>query len=408
MRVVVFEQFLEGHHSHYLSCFLPSLVELSDQVVVAIPSNGKETEEFRSLLAPFDGKIAFDDCVPPADPRLLLRQRGQLFCNLLDVVEKHRPDYVLVPTADAQTSGMVSRRLRLQRGMPQNVMAEGVIHFGLGLQASGAKAILRDRLKLLTLRLSTWRRIHFVNCLFYERAKQGPKALADRAALLPDPIPPNPGLSRAESRERLGLPREGRFVGLAASLDKRKAIPELLTAFRAATNSLDDRILLAGRLCNEYRTIIDRDFSDLVKQKRLLVIDRFLSRTEFLTALTALDIVCTPYPNFGHLSGTLLHGVAAGRPILANNFGWSAEMVKRFQLGWACDVLNPQAFSATLREALAGCLAHKESPKASRLRAFHSPANFAHCLLAGIRSARDICPVNGLVNWDWVLNGVKG
>jgi glycosyltransferase involved in cell wall biosynthesis len=210
-------------------------------------------------------------------------------------------------------------------------------------------------------------------------------------------------MEKAAGRRLLGIPEDGRYIGLAASIDSRKAVLELLTAFRAVAGP-GERALLAGDINNTHWNTITKQFGDLVANGRLCVIRRFLSQTEYQAALAALDVVCTPYPRFGGLSSTLLEGVAAGRPILADNFGWSAEVVRRFRLGWTCDVLDQEQFNRAVRTALDEAGNYRRSDEAARLLAFHTAQNFSDHWLAGIDRALGR-PVRSVKTWEWVSGG---
>src|SRR2546423_13257203 len=65
VRVLLYEQWFSGHHYHYLHHMLPRLIELADEVVVAVTLAGRESVEFQTLLAPFADRVVIDAGVPP-------------------------------------------------------------------------------------------------------------------------------------------------------------------------------------------------------------------------------------------------------------------------------------------------------------------------------------------------------
>ncbi len=408
MRVLVFEQFHLGHHYHYLHHLLPPLIDLVDEVVVAVTEEGRRSEEFTAKLAPYLGRVAFDTGVPPADTGLPLRERWRVCRNLRAAVSRARPDYVLVPSGDGQSTVMPLLSLSGLGGLPNGCPAEVGIHYGAGRAARGLKGTLRNLYKEFQLLTAGWTRVHAVNLLLYEHLKARRGRLSDRLVLLPDPIPANPRLGKAESRRRLGIPADGVYLGVAGMIDLRKAVPELLAAFRAAAKSPDERLLLAGKIVKPHLGVIDREYGDMVREGQLVLLDQFLDETAFQTALTAMDVVCTPYPRHEHLSGVLLHGLAAGRPILANDQGWSRTIVRRFDAGWTCDVLNHQQLTETIRTALDRGNGYQESEATKRLLAFHSPDNFAGSWVQGIRAALGRPAPPGLRSWEWVAAAIPG
>jgi glycosyltransferase involved in cell wall biosynthesis len=402
MRVLVYEQFHPGHYYQYLHCLLPAILEITDEVVVAITQEGRASVEFAELLAPYADRVAFEPILPSGHDRVIRNEKWQLHQDLRGAVRRLRPDYVLVPSGDTQTTAMGLFRMTGLGGLPGHVPGEAGIHLGLRPSGSGLGGSLRDRFDEFKLATSGWARLHIVNLLFYEHLQALGGTLARRSVLLPHPVSPNP-LTKDESRRLLGLPPDGRLIGIAGAIDYRKAVPELLAAFRRATSHSSDRLLLAGPIANEYRRLLDTDYKGMIDSGRVIALDRFLDTRENQAAFAAMDVVCTPHPGSIALSGVLLQGVAAGRPILAGNLGWCDSIVKRFQAGWTCDVLNPEAMTSAMRTALDECASYRPSEAAKRLLAFHSPENFAASFLDGLRKFANLPPSAARRSWSWVV-----
>jgi glycosyltransferase involved in cell wall biosynthesis len=406
MRVLLYEQFHAGHYYHCLHHILPRLIGLVDEVVVAVTPLGRASAEFKSLLEQFADSVRFYDSVPTVNPRTTMRDRFQMYGNLCATVDQVRPDYVLVPSADGQTTAMGLSRLGGRGSLPHKAHGQAGVHFGLGPAKVTAKDHARELFYETTWRLSTWEKIHVNNMSLYESIQSRGGSLARRTELMAHPIPSSPRLGKTESRRALGIPEDGRYIGLVAVIDHRKAIHQLLAAFKAGANQPSDRLLLAGGLSRQFADLIDRDYAGMVKDGRIILMNRFIGLQEADLVHCALDIVCTPYPRFGHLSSALLHGVAAGCPILANDFGWPRDLVKRFQLGWLCDVLDQVAFTQTLREAFDRCEDYKESEGTKRLLAFHAPENFAESWLVRIREEMGRPAPSPFLSWEWVVEGL--
>jgi glycosyltransferase involved in cell wall biosynthesis len=406
MRVLLFEQEFRGHALFYLGHLIPSLADLVDEVIVAITPRARDSVEFRAYLAPLADRVDIQPVVPVADSSMRLGSRGELLSNLRRAVRRFEPDYVLVPSGDGQTSFMGLYSILTGKGLPGGVPGEVGIHYGYGPVAAGFKDALKDRFYAATQRLSDWRRIHYASAIFYEWTRSRGGSLARRAELLPDPVPANPRIGKAECRRLLGIPADGRYIGLAAELDRRKGIDRLLAAFRSAAGP-HNRLLLAGRLDDEYKEKLDNEYQDLIDRDGILLMDRYIDRPTAHLVFGALDVVCVPHPRHGPLSATLLHGVAAGRPVLTNDFGWMASMVRRFGFGWSCDVLDADAYSRMIRSALDRCEEYRESEATRRLLEFHAPENFAASWLEGIRESMGLAGCPGLKTWPWVLDALE-
>jgi glycosyltransferase involved in cell wall biosynthesis len=385
MRVLVYEQFHPGHYYYYLHFLLPALLEVTNDVVVAVTAEGRRSAEFAELLSPYSDRVVFEAILPYGHDRVIKNQKWGLHRDLRDAVRRTRPDYVLAPSADTQTSAMGLFRIAGLGGLPGHRRGEAGFHLGRGIAGASLRQAGRDRLDELKLAASGWTRLHIVNLLFYEHLQARGGSLARKCSLLPHPVKPNT-YSKAESRRVLGIPEDGRLIGLAGLIDYRKAVGELLTAFRRSSDRPTDRLLLAGPLARNHRQTIETGYRDLVDSGRIIMLDRFLADDEIQRALAAMDVVCTPYPGFIALSSVLLEGLAAGRPVLSNNIGWCDAIVKRFGAGWTCDVHNPDAFATAVRTALDECESYRHTEATLRLLAFHAPENFAASFLQGLRT----------------------
>lgn len=407
MRVLVHQQFHLGHHYQYLAHLLPSLIPLVDEVVVAITPAGAASVEFRSFLASFDTHVQFDVILPVADPSLPRKQRWRLHNDLRRAVRRTRPDYVLVPSGDAQATFLPVFHLSGLGALPYHCPAEFGIHYGLGTGAVGMPAKIKDWIQRKNFVWSGANRIHVVSFLFYEQLRRCEGSFAERVSLMPHPVPTNPRLTKSESRRLLAIPEDGRYIGLAASIDSRKAIGEFLAAFRDAAASRLDRVLLAGFIVPSQMRIIESSFQDLIERGQLILKAGFLDSATFQRVLTALDVVCTPYPAFGGLSSTLLEGVAAGRPVLANAYGWSQAIIERFELGWTCDIQDHDRFVEAIRTALDNSASYHESEATRRLLAFHAPSNFGDLWVDRIREKKSSAGSLDNRSWSWVLEALS-
>jgi glycosyltransferase involved in cell wall biosynthesis len=265
---------------------------------------------------------------------------------------------------------------------------------------------MKEALYRQTLACSPWSTIHVVNAAFYEMLQSKHNTLSQRVKLLPDPVPPNPRCDKSESRIRLGIPENGRYIGFFGVLNHRRIIDKLLEAFQASKLRTDDRLLLGGMLSKEFQKLVEHSYQNLVRQNRLIILNRYLSEEEFTLGFSAVDVIGRTTLSFAGLSSILLKGIAAGRPILANDFGWSRMIIKRFQVGWSCNMSNPEEFSNLLQTALEKCEEYQESEAIKRLLEFHSPKNFGASWSIGLRKAMGQTTPELVRSWEWVLEAL--
>lgn len=402
MRVLLYEPFYGGHHFQYLHYLLISLIDKTDEVILAMTEESQKTPAFSALITPFSNRIN----IISIPPKLTKGITGwiEIYRNLHHTVRQIQPDYLLIPTADF----LISRVALLKRdSLLKAIPTEVGIHKGLGRYSVGFHQYVTEvlyRQKMLA--YSPWSTIHVVNAAFYERLKSQHNTLSQRVKLLPDPVPPNPRVDQSESRIRLGIPQNGRYIGFFGVLDQRRTIDKLLAAVQASTLKTDARLLLGGALSKEFQELVERDYQNLVKQDRLIILNRYLSEEEFTLGFSAVDVICIPSLSFGGASSILLKGIAAKRPILANDFGWSRMIIKRFQVGWLCNMLNPEEFSNSLLTALEKCEDYQESEAIKRLLKFHSPKNFGASWSIGLQKVMGATPPQPVYSWDWVLEAL--
>src|SRR4051812_48751086 len=98
MKVLVYQQLHAGHYYYYLHFLLPALLEITDDVVVAITDEGRRSAEFADMLAPFASSVTFDTGSPSGHGRAMKRERWKLHTDLRDAVIRTKPDYVLAPS----------------------------------------------------------------------------------------------------------------------------------------------------------------------------------------------------------------------------------------------------------------------------------------------------------------------
>jgi glycosyltransferase involved in cell wall biosynthesis len=400
---MIFEQWHAGHYFHYVANLLPPLLDMGVEIVLAISPTGHNSREFTSLISPYVPRISIDGNVPDALFGMPLLQRPGLLRRLREAVERNRPDHVLLPSADGQTTAMGPMRLLGQGSLPRGAVGEAGIHIGLGAAARTRSERLKSFVYEVSCAAATWDRLHFVNPIMYEAVIRRFPDLSYRCDVFPHPVLGFTGADKLAARDQLRVAHDARIVGIAAKLDDRKAIDALLAAFRSG-GSPGDCLLLAGELSERWRRLILSEYQDLVTTKRLIVLDRYLENFEFAQIYAAVDLVAVPYPEYGLASGTLLEAVIAGRPVITSDFGWSGMMCQRFGLGWACPMRDKDGFAATMKTALDGAGRYAAPPAAQRLIDFHDPANFARCWLAGLRARVGLPPDPAHRTWSWVLD----
>ena len=407
MRALVFEQWQGGHYFNYLEYLVPRLAGICDEVVVAVSDVAAASALFERQLGMLRTlpNVRIDDATPiPAAPSAFAMRR-RITRHLVDAARRHAPDCVFLPSADEQLLSLPVATLR-GAGLPRGTPVEAVIHYKAYTADANARERSLSALQRQLLRSGAFSQLNFVNCLQYEDAVARRLSCAGIARAAGDPVPQPPRIDRARARAALGLPSDGRLVGMIGALDARKAVRASLAAFRAARLARGDRFLLAGQLIPEYADAVRDEYADLVRDGTLLLMDRFLSVEELANGFAALDLHCSVYQSFSGLSSLMLKSVAAGVPVLVNDRpGWTRAIARRFDLGWAVDPQDVAGFAATLRAALDASAGYRETPAVRRLLQFHSIDNFTAGLTERVSTLAGKAPAP-VIQWPWVLEAL--
>jgi glycosyltransferase involved in cell wall biosynthesis len=409
MRTLVFEQWHGGHYFNYLECLVPRLAALSGDVVVAITRLAARSELFARKLGHVRElpNVRIDDEVGIPQERSRVLYRLRLGRNLVEAIERHRPDHVLLPSADEQILTLPLCALGGGGRRVRGASIEAVIHYKSYTACATPRERVLSAVQRELLRTGVFARLHFVNFLQFEDAAERGLALARMARAAGDPVPQRPKMPRAAAREALRLEPHGRYLGMVGVLDHRKAVAQALAAFRAARMAPADRFLLAGKLSPEHARLVREEYDDLVRNGTLVVLDRFLGEDELAYACAALDVHCSVYTSFSGLSSVTLKSIAAGVPLVVSDHpGWSRATVRRFGLGTVTDPNHVEGFARALHEALEASAGYAETDAIGRLLRFHSIANFTEGVVERARALLGKPPAAPVVPWSWVLEAL--
>jgi glycosyltransferase involved in cell wall biosynthesis len=402
MKVLLYEQWHGGHYANYMDCLVPAIAQLCDTLVIATGEKmgGSTAAKERWAVIP---NVEFTPFLPEVAPGLNIRDRYAATRNLLRCLHDVRPDFTIVPSADAQSTGIAVLHQLGYDIQKKYGPVEGTLHYGYGYAASEFRNRVKEFVYSNTYSRLPYASVNFVNFRYYEYVAAKKLIEPARVRFVGDPVPQSSPIGKTAARQLLGLAAEGRYIGLLGSLDNRKAVPQLLSAFRRAQLPASDRMILAGRLDPAYAELIHNDYSDLVRDGRLVVIDRFLTTQELEHGYEALDLATIAYCKSPVLASLALKAVAVGTPVLADNFGWLGAAVQRFDLGAVTDVYDSAKFADAMKTILPRrhCSSH---PKAvARLLAFHSTENFVAQMTSGLRRHRGLPPIP-MIDWSSVMS----
>lgn len=409
MKIQVFEQFAGGHHTNYIQELLPELSELVssnlvDEVVVTTSQKNYSLLQSQEDLSDYSKFINFDTSLPEVMSGTSLRQRREFAENVINAVQRVNPNYLISISADYESLFFAFKEFFQRQTLPKILHSSGIFHYGYSGALSDLSDYAKQLIYSLTWRYSPWSRLLMVNPLIYEAIKHQSDSFSKRVGLVPNPVHSSVYFDKETARKILNIPTDGRYIGFIGRMDNRKAIPELLAAFKDAELAPTDYLLLLGKLEPEYKQLIESQFADLLSKNRLILLDRHLTVNELSAGFCALDVAAILQYKRPNLSCNLLQAIAARRPVITNNYGYTGMIAERFDVGWSCDMSDHQALVSTLKRGLDESETYVVSPKTERLIQFHHPSNYANTVLLGLKDLLGLDSLNQVKSWEWVFD----
>jgi glycosyltransferase involved in cell wall biosynthesis len=403
LRVLVFEPASEGHHFAYARLILPAFAEVADSVVLSTTSEALASAQYRMLVQPLECRVEFD--VFSRSSGGLVRNAMRQLQALAQSIRRVRPDHVVVPYADGISQLMGATRLLPI--FPRGVPLEGLMF--RGAFAYPSVSLRRRAFTIASRELASraaWTRIHHLDPLVLTEIQRRGGGFAARCDLMPDPVDRMTPTDLATARRRLGIPEDGRYVGCVGALDRRKGVDLLIRAFANARVAPNDRLLLVGPHEPHVADMLRGEHSSLVRAERIVSIDRFVSQSDFETAVQAADLICTPYPDHVGSASIVIRGAAAGKLVLGSDYGWIGATIKQFGLGRTCRVTDGSEFTRAIENAIERAPNFSSGEAGRRFVTFHSPENFVACWTSYIRSRLGKPEAPGRLTWKWVLEAL--
>lgn len=411
MHLQIIEPYHGGHHTNYLEALIPALVNALhagnlQRVTITITSEHYAYLKKEAILA-----LAKHDALiiapvfPSFSPAPTIADRYRLFEAINDSVSTVKPQHVILPTADYDVMVKMVMRFKLKFGLGTKIKATAIFHYGMPLSlTNGIKEWLKQVVYEYAWKFCRWNTLMLVNPLVYESLVNKSSKMKGDINVLPDPVPAKTERTKADAREYFDLPKKSQLIGYVGMVDARKALPEALAAFESiALQSQAIKMVVIGRLSSQYSKFVTERYQHLIDSGLLIVLDRHLTQHEVQLAYAAIDVSLVLQYRRANLSANLLKAMMNDRPIVADGFGYTGMMIKRFQLGFTCSISDSESISAAMLSAINFSAQCDENPKTTRLKAFHAPENFANMLLRDVVEADVSLPVK---TWEWVCEGL--
>jgi len=371
--LLIFEPDHTGHRLRYVQLLAQAAIAKGDTVTLATTCHARNSDPFLEFIEDLEESITIADWIQSPTTGGV-RGFWSRLAWLRESIERFEPDQVLIPYADglAQVLG-VAHRLRITR-LP-NVPIRGLL-FRCGAAYPNQGSLASRWKQIVSAKTATWfkwdRLFHLdeVAVDWYQKA-------GTTIHHMPDPVDPPLTLKREEARRQIGIEAEGKIIGLVGLIDERKGTDHLIEAFCRA-NPQGAKLLLVGKVKPQITEILrTQRVQDFVETGRIIVFDGWASNELMLNAISAMDVVCTPYPRHMGSASILLRASAVRRPVLGSDFGWIQHMIQKYQLGESIDVADHAVFAKAIQTSLTDTWQNQVSTSGMKqLESFHSEKNF--------------------------------
>lgn len=391
-RVLIFEPDHLGHRLSTVRTLIDSLQPLGEaarraiEITVALSADAPASAEYRQQIR--DVAACFETVVIPTLPYGSAPNRiASVKADALqDLLGQRRFDHLYVPYGDGLVQWLGLRRMRGGSRRPPSMTAEAVLmRSDFAYRAFGPRAWVN----LAAIQASPFDRLHLIDPVAFQALGRLPARWRRRLSLMPDPTPATAGVSRESARRALGLPLEGRYVGCVGYQDERKGIPALVAAFGRMQAGDGDLLLLAGRQSPAVRSLLAS-----CDDRRIISLDRYLTEEELDQAVSALDLMVTPYTGFDGSASICIRAAGAGRKVLAGRNGWMGAVVPQFDLGWVCDVEDVECLGTAMARHLPEATAFQGDTRMSAFCRYHQPANVSAHWTSFLRQRLGLSPAD--------------
>jgi glycosyltransferase involved in cell wall biosynthesis len=406
IKCLIYERDLSGHRLQHVRLLTDALLHVGCEVVVALQSDALNRDEYRAHMEPLHTHIELIARLNPVQKRGYPAAAARVD-ELLQMVALARPDWVYIPYADVITQAAAVRSVLRGLGDFRRTPIEGQVMRGrYAYPQDSLVDYFKGASSRWLMQSSPWHVTHLLDPWVYENLQGTARSTEFR--LIPEPVEPLPPLDRIEARKALAIPTDGRYVVMAGAIEAYKGMDLLLAAFARTGLHSDDRLLVIGKMAQQVRDLIAREYGDLSRSGRLVVVDRYLSNFEIFAAFLASDVLVAPHPRHMGSSHTLARASAAKRQVIVCDFGLLGWATREFGLGAAVDVANPDVFAVAIDTALQRSANWQPGERAARFIQYHTAENQKAHWLASLGRERgvNLRDLASRIDWGWVCESI--
>jgi len=352
MHILIHEPNPSGHRLTTVRVLLDALLKLKAQchaierITIATTVDAIKTDEYREQLSAVSTSFELYVLPVPRASRRAITKTLQQVSGLRHCLQALDADHVYLPYTDFQLQLLtLSRLLPWSRWWPAEPVVEAQLMKSSFAYPFGKRS--RKFMSLMSVRYSGCERVHLNDSLAISYLHTNHPDTLDQVRNIPDPISHTTLQDKQLARAILGIAADARVVGCLGVINERKGADILVRAFVQAKLADTDVLLLAGRLSPALRQLVDE-----ADDKRIHVADRYLTEEELCSALSAMDLVATPYRQVVGSASIIIRAAMANRMVLSSDTGWAGVVVPHYGLGRAASIEHLPHFKQALEHAM--------------------------------------------------------
>jgi glycosyltransferase involved in cell wall biosynthesis len=345
--VLILETNHTGHHLRYVALMTEAFRAAGLKVVLASTKTAFQSEEYAALMLNCDAHVQKLE-IPQTFNSGSLSDLEHVY-RLLRLMAIGKADLYFVPFLATIYSklGLLGVLMKFV-GLPMPPIWGILLAWSFAYEkhtSTNAKT-WREQLWQKILERGPFHRVFIVDEIAYDYISK--QSSSKRLIFSPEPIERFPTGDVKAWREAIGIPQDAKVIGAFGCLRRSKGVQYLLEAFQQRNGKQKEYMLVMGPQDNE----IKEDFASLLRtypdNRRIVIIERFLSETELQQAFCGVDIIAVNYLNICSTPTMLLRAAAAGKPVLGANDGWIGQMMSKYRLGVSCDANDVPSLIETL------------------------------------------------------------
>lgn len=337
-KILIFEPSHTGHYLKYVALIAEMFHKHGYDIIFASSTDTFSSIEYETFLRPCRG--FFHPIKVPLlwEPKSFVIRVTMNSLNLARLIRETRPDLVFIPFLDScfYVFGVLRRVLRAL-GRSDAIEIEGILFRG-GFAYNEFESTIGKKFKTwlakAIIRWGCFSRILILDEILYNFVKRDISDCHTQLCLCPDPIESVQFHEKVSFRKIYGIPADAKILGCFGVIHERKGIDLLVRAFLQYKAAETEYLLLVGK----HSSNIKKMLAGIGAHSNIISIDRFVDDAELLSAINAADVIAATYRCHVGSASMVIRAAAAGKPILGSDFGWVGHTIRKYELGYVCDV----------------------------------------------------------------------